>query len=150
MKYLIPFFLFLCASISRAEMPSAQCEELNKRATATMARMDSAIQLKTGFLLGEIQMSKESILRCIDLNKGVETRASLLWFLTELGMVLVAVLTWMHHRKMKRAILALNKTVSAGRPEHSATYMPSQWFMRSLVLSLIVGFVSTNLVALFL
>ena len=148
MKILI-LLLFL-VGFGTAGNPPTTCAEVSQKATATLEKMDQALKIKTGMLLGEMQMGKQALEGCVSHNRMVETRASLLWFLTDLVFILTLILVVLHHRRMKKAILGLNARVHQGRPDHSPVYLPSQWAFRFLMVTLGLGFTLSNVVALFL
>jgi len=142
--------LLLSALVVRAESAPPQCEELGRRAAVSIARLDTAFRLQGARLKGEIEMSKTALLGCVDQNKQVETRASLLWFLFDIGFLVGTPLLVLHHRRMRKAILVLNQSVVQIIPDHSKAYLPKQGYFRSLLALLVLGFLGLNLVALVL
>jgi hypothetical protein len=147
---LIAVLILLCTFSVNAQSATPQCEEIGRRAAASVARLDTAFRLQGARLKGEIEMSKTALLGCVAQNKQVETRASLLWFLLDFGFLAGVPLLFLHQRRMRKAIRALNVTVAAQNPDHSKAYLPGQWYFRSLIGLLAVGFLGLNLVALVL
>jgi hypothetical protein len=149
MRVLALCLLALVISTHAEPIPS-QCEEIGRRAAASVARLDTAFRLQGSRLKGEIEMSKTALLGCVAQNKQVETRASLLWFLTDIGFVVGGFLLLFHQRRMKKAILALNKMVTHEKPDHSKAYMPGQGYFRAVLCILCLGILGINFVALVL
>jgi len=142
--------VLLGALLARGESAPPQCEELGRRAAVSIARLDTAFRLQGARLKGEIEMSKTALIGCVDANKQVETRASLLWFLLDFGFLIGTPLLVLHQRRMRKAILVLNQSVAEQRPEHSKSYIPKQGYFRGLLALLVIGIVGLNLVALVL
>ncbi len=128
---------------------TVQCEELNKKTTETLTRMGDALKIKTGYLLGEMETSKQALDGCVNQNKAVETRASLFWFLTNGLLIVIGTLIFLHQRKMKRAVLTLNKAIKLHALSHDEKYLPSQWNYRILVAMVCISLLLTNFVGLF-
>lgn len=143
--------VFVLAALGYSAPPAAQqCEELKQKTAAKLHQIDQVMQLRTGQLLGEMKSAQGALEGCVTQNRLVETRASLLWFLTDGVFLLLGGLLWAHHRKMKKAVLGLSARLHKAQPEHPSNYMPSQWVFRVLLFTMVGGFTLTNLVALFL
>lgn len=125
MKALCVVMLLLVFS-SKANPVALPCPDLARKTEATFLKMDQALKLKTGMLLGEMESAKGALEGCITENKQVSTNIALIWFLTDLGLGLVLGLILFHQIRMKRAIRVLSEILSTRDPTHSVKYAPSQ------------------------
>ena len=129
MKTLSLVILLFALTLHANPVP-IQCEELAKRTDETFRKMDDALKLKAGLLLGEMEMAKGALEGCIQQNKQVSIHLALIWFLTDLGLLASVILILFHQRRMKRAIRILSEILHAKDPAHSYKYIPSQTLYR--------------------
>lgn len=133
-----------------AEQPKAPCEELAQKTETTFRKMDDALKLKAGMLLGEMEAAKGALQGCIDRNEAVSMQMALVWILGDLGILSVLPLLFFHQRRMQRAIRLLAGLYKAKDPAHAVRYEPStNLFLWGMCL-LLTGFLGLNFVALLL
>jgi hypothetical protein len=112
--------------------------------------MDESLKLKTSMLLGEMETAKGALEGCIEQNKAVDTRLSMVWALSDLGLVALLVLMVFHQIRMKRAVQLLSRLVQAKDPAHAVRYAPSEGLYWTSIGILVLLFTLINLVALIL
>ena len=130
--------------------PVVTCEELSQETQRVFKRMDDAIKLKSGLLLGEMETAKGALDGCILENKAVNMRISLIWFLTDLGLLVSFTMLLLHQRRMKKGFAGLSLVLHSYNDKHPLSYSPSRALYRSALLSLGLTFLILNAVALFL
>jgi hypothetical protein len=140
----------LAWNAAAAEQPPAPCEELAQKTEMTFRKMDEALKLKAGMLLGEMEAAKGALQGCIDRNEAVSTQVALVWILGDIGLLSVLPLLFLHQRRMQRAIRLLAGLYKAKEPSHAVRYEPStNLFLWGMCL-LLIGFLGLNFVALLL
>ncbi len=149
MKTLSLLVLLLVLTLHANPAPM-QCEELAKRTDETFKKMDNALKLKAGLLLGEMEMAKGALEGCIGQNKQVSIHLALMWFLTDLGLLATSILILLHQKRMKRAIRVLSEILYSKDPAHSYKYVPSQTLYRFAWGLLGLTFLIVNGIALLL
>jgi hypothetical protein len=133
-----------------AEKAPAPCEELAQKTETTFRKMDEALKLKAGMLLGEMEAAKGALQGCIDRNEAVTMQMAMVWILGDVGLLSVLPLLFFHQRRMQRAIRILAALYKAKEPAHAVRYEPStNLFLWGMCL-LLIGFLGLNFVALLL
>lgn len=131
-----------------AENTQVPCEELAQKTETTFRKMDEALKLKAGMLLGEMEAAKGALQGCIDRNEAVGMQMALVWILGDIGLLSVLPLLFFHQRRMRRAIGLLAALYKTREPSHAVRYEPSSnlylWGMGLLL----IGFLGLNIVAL--
>jgi hypothetical protein len=143
-------FLFLMTPLGWADPTPAHCEELARKTEQTFRKMDEALKLKSGMLLGEMEAAKGALEGCIGENKAVSTRLAMAWFLTDVGLLASLGFLLFHQRRMKQAVRVLSRLVKAKDPDHAVEYVPSQGLYRMALGLLSLTFALVNFIALLL
>lgn len=123
--------------------PTVNCEEWAKKTEQTFRKMDEALKLKSGMLLGEMEAAKGALEGCIEQNKAVSTRLAVVWFLADGCLVLVLGFVILHQSRMKRTLRMFSKMLQTKDPTPSWPY----W---ATLTGIGVSFVILNLFALIL
>jgi hypothetical protein len=147
MKFLFGFLLLGLLHLEAAPPPT-DCGEWARKAEQTFLKMDEALKLKTGMLLGEMETAKGALEGCIEQNKAVETRMSMVWALTDMGLLALLGLMVLHQVRMNRAVQLLSRLLQSKDPSHGVRYAPSQGLYWASVAVLVVTFTLINLIAL--
>jgi len=140
----------LAWNASAAEQQPAPCEELAQKTEMTFRKMDEALKLKAGMLLGEMEAAKGALQGCIDRNEAVSMQMALVWILGDIGLLSVLPLLFFHQRRMQRAIRLLAGLYKAKEPSHAVRYEPSTSLFLWGMCLLLIGFLGLNFVALLL
>ena len=133
-----------------AEKPAVPCEELAQKTETTFRKMDEALKLKAGMLLGEMETAKGALQGCIDRNEAVSMQMALVWILGDLGLLSVLPLLFFHQRRMARAVRLLAGLYKIKEPAHPVRYEPSSSLYLWGMSLLLIGFLGLNFVALLL
>jgi hypothetical protein len=121
--FVLPFLLLLPAM---GNPPPVDCAEWAQKTEQTFRKMDDAIKLKAGMLLGEMETAKGALEGCIDQNKAVSTRMAMVWFLSDGGCLATLGLMIMHQRRMKLALKLLPHLAQIKDQVQPVKYAPSQ------------------------
>lgn len=121
--FVLPFLLLLPAM---GNPPPVNCEEWAQKTEQTFRKMDEALRLKSGMLLGEMETAKGALEGCIEQNKAVSTRMAMVWFLADGGCLGTLGLMIFHQRRMKRALRLLPHLVNIKDQVQPVKYAPSQ------------------------
>ena len=133
--------------------PSAQsvaCEDLGQRTEQTFKKMNDALTLKAGMLLGEMQTAKSALQGCIDWNQAQSAQMALIWVLGDAGLLGAAALLFFHQRRMQGAVRGLSTLLKAKDPAHAIKPLPAPVLYRWTLGVLALLFLCLNVVALFL
>lgn len=126
MKILFGLLLFLMLPAAgappAAAPPVVNCEEWAKKAEQTFRKMDEALKLKSGMLLGEMEMAKGALEGCISQTVAVNTRMAIIWFLADGSLLIVLGLVVLHHSRMKRTVRMFTKMLQTKDPTPSWPY----------------------------
>lgn len=142
--------VLLAFNASAAGIPPVSCEELAQKTEATFRKMDEALKLKAGMLLGEMEAAKGALQGCIDRNEAVSTQMALVWILGDIGLLSVLPLLYFHQRRMQRAIGILAGLYKSKEPAPPVRYEPSSTLYRWGMVLLLLGLLGLNFVALLL
>jgi hypothetical protein len=123
---------------------------MSKRAEQTFRKLDEALKLKAGMLLGEMDAAKGALQGCIDRNEAISTQMAMVWLAGDLGLLAVLPLLYFHQRRMQRAIALMSGLFKSKEPGHPVRYSPSSSLYLWAVSLLVVGFIGLNVVALLL
>jgi hypothetical protein len=145
--FVLPFLLLLPAM---GNPPPVDCAEWAQKTEQTFRKMDEAIKLKAGMLLGEMETAKGALEGCIEQNKAVSTRMAMVWFLADGGCFATVVLLLLHQRRMKRALRLLPHLVNIKDQVQPVKYAPSQNLFWAAVGVMGTTFFLINLFALVL
>lgn len=145
--FVLPFLLLLPAM---GNPPPVDCAEWAQKTEQTFRKMDDAIKLKAGMLLGEMETAKGALEGCIDQNKAVSTRMAMVWFLSDVGSLVSLGLVILHQRRMKRALKQLPHQVQIKDHVQPVRYAPSQKLYWAAIGVMGSTFVLINLFALVL
>jgi hypothetical protein len=140
--------MFVC--LSKADPLALPCPDLARKTEETFLKMDRALKIKTGMLLGEMESAKGALEGCITQNKQVSTNIALIWILTDLGLGLILGFILFHQARMKRAIRVLSGILNSRDPTHSVRYVPSQSLYHWALGLLGLTFIVLNTIALLL
>ena len=126
MKILVALLLFLMLPAAGAPptgaTPVVNCEEWAKKTEQTFRKMDEALKLKSGMLLGEMEMAKGALEGCIAQNVAVNTRMAIIWFLAGGSLLLVLGLVVLHQSRMKRTVRMFTKMLQTKDPTPAWPY----------------------------
>lgn len=148
---LLAAFLAAAPTINLSpQPPPVTCEEVSKRAEETFRKLDDALKLKAGMLLGEMETAKSALQGCIDRNEAVSTQMAFIWFAGDIGLLAVLPLLYFHQRRMQRAISLLSGLFKSKEPAHAVRYSPSSALYLWAISLLLIGFLGLNIVALLL
>lgn len=121
-----------------------------RRTEQTFKKMDEALKLKAGMLLGEMEMAKDALQGCIERNQALSTQMAMVWVLGEAGLLGAIALLVFHQKRMRQEIRQYAKVIIAKYPEFSIRYVPSNALFRWAIVVLILLALGLNMVALFL
>jgi phosphohistidine phosphatase SixA len=121
-----------------------------RRTEQTFKKMDEALKLKAGMLLGEMEMAKDALQGCIERNQALSTQMAMVWVLGDAGLLGAIALLVLHQKRMRQEIRQYAKVIIAKYPEFSIRYVPSSALFRWAIVVLILLALGLNMVALFL
>ena len=134
-------------------VPAAQgvaCEDLAKKTEATFKKMNDALNLKAGLLLGEMQTAKSALEGCVEWNKAQSTQMALIWIFGDAVLLAAGTLLFFHQRRMKGAVHVLSNLLKARDPNYAIRHTAAPGLYRWTLGLLAFLFVGLNFVALFL
>jgi hypothetical protein len=140
----------LAGNLLAAENPAVPCAELAQKTESTFRKMDQALKVKAGMLLGEMEAAKGALQGCLDRNEAVSAQMALVWLLGDVGLVAVLPLLFFHQRRMRRAVKLLAGLYQAKEPAHAVRYEPSSGLYLTGMALLVIGLLGLNFVALLL
>lgn len=141
---------FLALGPASAETLPGPCDDLAKKTGETFRKMDEAIKVKAGMLLGGMEAAKSALQGCIDRNEAITTQMAFVWIGGDIGLLAVMPLLFFHQRRMKRAIVLLSGLYKSKEPSHPLRYVPSGTLYLWGMTLIAIGFLGLNFVALFL
>jgi hypothetical protein len=126
------------------------CEDLAKKTEATFKKMNDALNLKAGMLLGEMQTAKSALEGCVEWNKAQSAQMALIWVFGDAGLLAAGALLFFHQRRMKRAVHILSNILKGWEPNYAVRHTAAPGLYRWTLGVLVFLFVGLNVVALFL
>jgi hypothetical protein len=121
-----------------------------RRTEQTFKKMDEALKLKAGMLLGEMEMAKDALQGCIERNQALSTQMAMVWVLGDAGLLGAIALLVLHQKRMRQELRQYVKVINTKYPEFSIRYVPSNALFRWAIVVLILLALGLNMVALFL
>jgi hypothetical protein len=137
-------------ALGAASAQGATCEDLAKKTEQTFKKMNDALNLKAGMLLGEMQTAKSALEGCIEWNQAQSAQVALIWIFGDAGLMAAGALLFFHQRRMKSAVQVLSNLLKARDPSYAIQHTAAPGLYRWTVGLLASLFVGLNFVALFL
>lgn len=147
---ILKLLLLLALPVFSEPTQPLNCAEVAQRAQETFVKLDQALKLKAGRLLGEMEVAKGALQGCLDKNEAVSAQVALLWFAGDILLVAFLLLLFFHQRRMQHAVQILSGVLKAKAPEHTIKYVASKSLYRWALGVGIVALLGLNGVALFL